>query len=85
MSENNLRLISVMMLLLMMLLISGCTREVIRYVQAPATKVPADLLQYHINPEAPRTYGECLEAYTDAIGEIEQCNIDKRQIREMQK
>lgn len=51
----------------------------------PAVKVPADLLQYHINPEAPRTYGECLEAYTDAIGEIEQCNIDKKQIREMQK
>lgn len=85
MSERNQKLISVMMLLLIVTLLTGCVREVIRYVPAPKTKVPADLLQYHINPEAPQTYGECPQAYTEAIGEIEQCNIDKKKIREMQK
>uniref|UniRef100_UPI00403FF232 Rz1-like lysis system protein LysC n=1 Tax=Xenorhabdus sp. TH1 TaxID=3130166 RepID=UPI00403FF232 len=68
-------------------LLSGCSSTRIEYVQIPPIPIPAHLLADCQPPAIPdtMTWGDTLILHERLLTVIEQCNLDKWAIREIEK
>ncbi|WP_420497865.1 Rz1-like lysis system protein LysC [Xenorhabdus khoisanae] len=68
-------------------LLSGCSSTRTEYVQVPPIPIPAHLLADCVPPAIPdkMTWSDSLILNEQLLMIIEQCNLDKRAIREIEK
>ncbi|WP_272659574.1 MULTISPECIES: Rz1-like lysis system protein LysC [Providencia] len=79
-------MISVLLLMLLVMLLSSCTTTRIEYVQTPSVPIPAHLLNDCLPEYIPETFpwGDSLLINESLLTVIEQCNLDKKAIREIE-
>nr|WP_083600919.1 peptidase [Xenorhabdus thuongxuanensis] len=72
--------------LFLMGLLSGCSNTQTEYVQVPPIPIPAHLLADCLPPAIPdrMTWSDSLILNEQLLTVIEQCNLDKRAIREIE-
>ncbi|MBI6548450.1 peptidase [Xenorhabdus sp. VLS] len=68
-------------------LLSGCSNTRTEYVQVPPIPIPAHLLADCLPPVIPdkMTWSDSLMLNVQLLTVIEQCNLDKQAIREIEK
>ncbi|WP_438872295.1 Rz1-like lysis system protein LysC [Providencia manganoxydans] len=73
-------------LMLLVMLLSSCTTTRIEYVQTPSVPIPAHLLNDCLPEYIPQkfTWGDSLLLNESLLTVIEQCNLDKKAIREIE-
>ncbi|WP_428846751.1 Rz1-like lysis system protein LysC [Providencia rettgeri] len=77
---------SALLLMLLAMLLSSCTTTRIEYVQTPSVPIPAHLLNDCLPEYIPETFpwGDSLLINESLLTVIEQCNLDKKAIREIE-
>ncbi|MGX2017624.1 Rz1-like lysis system protein LysC [Providencia rettgeri] len=79
-------MISVLPSMLLVMLLSSCTTTRIEYVQTPSVPIPAHLLNDCLPEYIPEIFpwGDSLLINESLLTVIEQCNLDKKAIREIE-
>ncbi|WP_425312831.1 Rz1-like lysis system protein LysC [Providencia rettgeri] len=77
---------SALLLMLLVMLLSSCTTTRIEYVQAPPVPIPDHLLNDCLPEYIPEifSWGDSLLINESLLTVIEQCNLDKKAIREIE-
>jgi len=75
-----------LLILFPLMLLTACANTTKEYVQLPAMPIPAELLADCEIPPVPEsvTYGDVLEMNEKLMTSIENCNRDKRAIKEIE-
>lgn len=86
-SERRLKATTALLSLFLLPLLTACGSTETKYVQAPLVPLPADLTADCPVPEiqAPFTWGDSLALNELLLTALENCNVNKAKIREIEK